>query len=187
MKIFAAVVITAWGLPLLGCAAAGCVDRFIPAASKGELFVEREGACSLNGTFILLRKGGGVIAVRFPAFAAAVNGKEDEGCGQYEAFFAPDGRFQAAAAERGVLSEFALRGFHPIAWQPGRDHLHIGKTTLAYFHPGCVSLLDDPPSDQDVEFTVTRWRRIEDVNVLDPALVWHKRDAERREEKVIFD
>lgn len=183
LKTFAVYLGVAAALAL-GCSGARCVSQFTPAPSSGDLRIEPEGACARNGNFILVRWGSSLVAVRFIAFAPVTTGQVGQGCGQYEAFSAIGGRFDAKVPQRGVLSVFEWRGFHPIAWQPGRNLLRIGSVGLEYFHPGCLALMDDLPGAAGAEFTVTHWRRIEDVNVLDPSLVWYKPDAERAEVKV---
>lgn len=120
-----------------------------------------------QGKFILVRTGRGeLVALRFTAATNAPAEGPAYGCARYEVFdLAKAGRPLICA---GDASDFAARGFHPVAWNPGNNGIPCVPGSAKYAFPSQLWLRSNN------EVAVTKWSALEQVNAANPTLRWFR-------------
>jgi hypothetical protein len=118
-----------------------------------------------QGRFVLLRRGRTVQAIRFLTVRPAETEGTGKGCATYEALEFVPGRPTRRCV--GIVSEFALRGSHLTAYQPGRVRFRCGRIPATYGYPTQVW------AQAATEVAPTRWTEASQIVTTHPRLKWY--------------
>jgi hypothetical protein len=143
------------------------------------------------GSFILIRKGTSLCALRFTEYhrgndaqapTAFSSGAESRDA-KYECFCQTDGGGGFGKATVGQVNKRASWGIGRLAFGGGEQNVRCGRFKLAWMYPINVSFhtAETKLGDQGIELAPTRWSAINEVKVSDPRLRWFRYDERRKE------
>lgn len=187
-----------WLLASYGaCVGAGPSEDQDFYADKGFVEITGGAVSGLPGHFMLLKKGGGVCAVRFLNVRreSSDKGPSRISSGEGDTFAEYEWFYQSNAAERFSLSSAKSGkgkvhrgpsygiGFDIIIWRsPDKRWIECGPLKVMWLYPAKLTFVlynnGKLQEDKQLEIAPTRWRRIEEVNPRHSKLLWAKLNTE---------
>jgi hypothetical protein len=143
-----------------------------------------------EGYFVLVRRGAKTGAFRITRVIAKENPMY--GTSHYDSYFQGDGSGLLSAPNvvlrHGDIDIRPLKGFHPFAWQPGQDHLRVGRWTFNCLANQLVNMsLGFSDEDTGFEFAPTSARDLAELDVRKPSLRWFRFDRNTRVQVFVQD
>jgi hypothetical protein len=146
----------------------------------GEFFIVGPNAISVpEGYFVLVRRGEQIGAFRLTKVFNT--GELGLGTSHYDSYFQGDGSGQLlapnAVRRQGDIDIRPLKGVHAFAWQPGQNHLRVGKWTFNCFTNQLVNMsLGFSEEDTGFEFAPTSVRDLAGLDAHKSSLKWYRFD-----------
>lgn len=136
------------------------------------------GAIHRPGWFVLFRQGNQRCAVRLTSVKTTSD--PESGCAEYEAYSWVDGEKARLEASSGSLSHFSDKGFHGFSLPQGRSRIGCGALTIRWIFPTRLAPAYEFQPSIPIQYSLTAWETIEEVDPLDSRLVWMAYDVDGR-------
>jgi hypothetical protein len=159
--------------------------------AKDDVFITSDGIAMAIGRFLLIRRSQGVCAVRFTRMyrggdshpPSVFSSGEESLYADYQWFYMPLGgiNFSSRDTKSGheTASMKAPIGIGRFAFGWGNPMVECGPFRLSWNYPTNVAykFMTDPP--EEYKLAPTKWRKIGEVQLSDPHLVWYGYEGKR--------
>lgn len=165
---------------LLGCndyaEREGECTQLLQLDSDRELTLSSAGTNNRPGWFALFRQAKHLCAIRL----SNVRTTSDPvfGCADYEWYSWLEGEKDQVERGSGKLSHFSDKGAHGFSIPQGRSKISCGDMELRWIFPTRLLPAHEFQPSPPIEYALTAWESMDEVNALDSRLVWMAYDVE---------